>query len=52
MAVGMAMGQAHLATVFNKPGYDLFDHYVYALAGDGCMMEGISSRSIITCWYT
>lgn len=44
MAVGMAMAQAHLASIFNKEGYPLFDHHVYALCGDGCLMEGISSE--------
>lgn len=42
MAVGMAMAEAHLASVFNKEGYDIVDHYTYVLGGDGCMMEGIS----------
>ena len=46
MAVGMAMAEAHLAEVFNKPGYPVVDHYTYALCGDGCMMEGISSESL------
>jgi transketolase len=45
MAVGMAMAEAHLATVFNKDGYNVVDHYTYALAGDGCFMEGISSEA-------
>lgn len=45
MAVGMAMAEAHLAAVFNKPEYPVVDHYTYVLGGDGCMMEGISSES-------
>lgn len=45
MAVGMAMAEAHLAAEFNKPGYPVVDHYTYALGGDGCMMEGISSEA-------
>ncbi len=45
MAVGMAMGEAHLAAVFNKPYYPVVDHYTYVLGGDGCMMEGISSEA-------
>ncbi len=45
MAVGMAMAEAHLAAEFNKPGYDVVDHYTFALGGDGCMMEGISSEA-------
>lgn len=45
MAVGMAIAESHLASVFNKDGYDIVDHYTYVLGGDGCMMEGISSES-------
>ena len=45
MAVGMAIAQAHLASVFNKENYPVVDHYIYALGGDGCMMEGISSEA-------
>jgi transketolase len=45
MAVGMAMAEAHLASVFNEEGYPVVDHYTYALGGDGCMMEGISSET-------
>ena len=45
MAVGMAMAQAHLAKIFNKPDYPIFDNYTYVLGGDGCMMEGISSEA-------
>ena len=44
MAVGMAMAEQHLAAKFNRKGYQLFDHYTYALCGDGCLMEGISSE--------
>ena len=45
MAVGMAMAETHLAGVFNKDNYEVVDHYTYALGGDGCMMEGISSEA-------
>ena len=45
MAVGMAMAEAHLETVFNKENYPVVDHYTYVLGGDGCMMEGISSEA-------
>ena len=45
MAVGMAMAEAHMASVFNKEGYDIVDHYTFVLGGDGCMMEGISSEA-------
>ncbi|MDD6339966.1 MAG: transketolase [Butyrivibrio sp.] len=46
MAVGMAAAEAHLASVFNKDGYKVVDHYTYVLGGDGCMMEGISSEAM------
>ncbi|MCR5446539.1 MAG: transketolase [Schwartzia sp.] len=45
MAVGMAMAEAHLAAVFNKPDFPIMDHYTFVLGGDGCMMEGISSEA-------
>ena len=45
MAVGMAMSEKHMADRFNKDGYPIFDHFVYALGGDGCMMEGISHEA-------
>ena len=41
-AVGMAMAEAHLAARFNRPGFDVVDHYTYVLCGDGCLEEGIS----------
>ena len=41
-AVGMARAEAHLAARFNKPGYEIVNHYTYALCGDGCLQEGIS----------
>lgn len=41
-AVGMAMAEAHLAAIYNRPGFDVVDHYTYALCGDGCLEEGIS----------
>ena len=44
-AVGMAMTEAHLAAKFNKPGFDIVDHYTYALHGDGCLMEGVSQEA-------
>ena len=45
MAVGTAMAEAHMASVFNKEGFDIVDHYTFVLGGDGCMMEGISSEA-------
>lgn len=44
-AVGMALALKILGTKFNKEGYPLFDSKVYCLAGDGCMMEGISAEA-------
>jgi transketolase (EC 2.2.1.1) len=46
MAVGMAIAEAHLASVFNKEGYPIVDHYTFVLGGDGCMMEGISYEAM------
>ncbi len=44
-SVGMAMASHWTAARFNRPGFDLFDFDVYALCGDGCIMEGISSEA-------
>ncbi len=44
-SVGMALAGQWLAARYNKTGFPLFDFDVYALAGDGCMMEGISSEA-------
>ena len=44
-SVGMAIAEAWLAATYNRPGLQLFDHNVYALASDGDMMEGISSEA-------
>ncbi|WP_026133322.1 transketolase [Janthinobacterium sp. CG3] len=41
-AVGMALSEQLLAAEFNRPGFDVVDHYTYAFLGDGCLMEGIS----------
>ncbi|MEW6263587.1 MAG: transketolase [Thermodesulfobacteriota bacterium] len=45
MGVGMALAETFLAQRFNRPGYDLIDHYTYALVSDGDLMEGISSEA-------
>ncbi|KAK9367027.1 Transketolase, thiamine diphosphate binding domain-containing protein [Lipomyces kononenkoae] len=47
-AVGLAMAEAHFAARFNKPGYELFNNYTYAIMGDGCVMEGVSSEACST----
>src|SRR3984893_11698890 len=45
-SVGMALAGRWLATRYNQPGFtDLYDFNVYAMGGDGCMMEGISSEA-------
>ena len=44
-AVGMALAEAYLAEKFNRPGFNVVDHYTYALCGDGCMMEGIEAEA-------
>ncbi|MBI1851320.1 MAG: transketolase [Planctomycetes bacterium] len=44
-SVGMAMAGRFMAQRFNRPGFEMFGYRVYALAGDGCMMEGISSEA-------
>jgi transketolase len=44
-AVGMAMAERFLAERFNRPGQEIVDHHVYAICGDGDMMEGISQEA-------
>lgn len=44
-SVGMAMGQKWLANHFNKPGFDIFNYDIYAVCGDGDMMEGVSQEA-------
>ncbi|MFX5603187.1 transketolase, partial [Acinetobacter baumannii] len=44
-SVGMAIAERWFAARYNKPGFDLFDHDVYALCGDGDMMEGVSAEA-------
>ena len=44
-SVGMAIAERWLASYFNRPGFPLFDYDVYALCGDGCMMEGIGGEA-------
>ncbi len=43
--VGMAMAEAHLAAVYNRPGHDIIDHYTYAIVTDGDLMEGVTAES-------
>merc|ERR1719482_1637241 len=44
-SVGMAMASKHLAKRFNREGHELFDFNVYAMCGDGCLMEGVSAEA-------
>src|SRR5882757_4979280 len=44
-AVGMALAEAHLASIYNKPGHEVIDHYTYFICSDGDMMEGISHEA-------
>jgi len=44
-SVGMAIAQKWLANRYNRPGFDIFDYHVYAVCGDGCMMEGVASEA-------
>jgi transketolase len=41
----MAIGQKWLASRYNQPGFEIFDYHIYAVCGDGCMMEGVSSEA-------
>lgn len=43
--VGLAIAEAHMAAEFNEDGFDLVDHYVYAIVTDGDLMEGVSSEA-------
>lgn len=43
--VGMAMAEAHLASIYNKDDYDIIDHFTYAICGDGDLMEGVSHEA-------
>jgi transketolase len=43
--VGMGVASAHLASVFNEPGYDLVDAYIYGIVTDGDLMEGVASEA-------
>jgi transketolase len=44
-SVGMAIAQKWLASRYNKPEFDIFDYDIYAVCGDGCMMEGVGSEA-------
>jgi transketolase len=44
-AVGMALARELIAARFNRPGYDLTDYYIYVMASDGDLMEGVASEA-------
>jgi transketolase len=44
-SVGMAVAGKWMAQYFNRPGFEMFNYKIYALCGDGCMMEGVSSEA-------
>jgi len=44
-SVGMAMAERWMAGYFNRPGFEMINYDTYALCGDGCMMEGVSSEA-------
>jgi transketolase len=44
-SVGMAIAQKWLAAHYNRPGFEVFNYNIYAVTGDGCMMEGVSSEA-------
>jgi len=45
MSVGMAMAEKWLANHFNRPDFEIFNYHIYAVCGDGCMMEGVASEA-------
>ncbi len=44
-SVGMAIAQKWLANRYNRPSFEIFDYHIYAVCGDGCMMEGVASEA-------
>lgn len=44
-SVGMAIARRWLADRYNKPGFEIFNYNIYAICGDGCLMEGVSSEA-------
>ena len=44
-SVGMAIAQKWLASRYNKPGFEIFNYKIYAVCGDGCLMEGVASEA-------
>ena len=44
-SVGMAIAEKWLANRYNRPGFEIFNYSIYAVAGDGCLMEGVASEA-------
>jgi transketolase len=44
-SVGMAIARRFLGARYNRPGFDMFDYNIYAICGDGCLMEGVGSEA-------
>jgi transketolase len=44
-SVGMAIAEVWLANRYNRPDFEIFDYDIYAVCGDGCMMEGVASEA-------
>lgn len=44
-AVGMAIAEAHLGAIYNRPGHEIVDHFTYVFASDGDLMEGVASEA-------
>src|SRR5260221_5807016 len=44
-SVGMAIARKWLVSRYNRPGFDIFDYNIYAVCGDGCLMEGVGSEA-------
>jgi transketolase len=44
-SVGMAIAEKWLADRYNRPGFEIFDYDIYAVCGDGCLMEGVGSEA-------
>ena len=45
IGVGMGIAEKHLAAIYNRPGYNIVDHYTYVMCGDGDLMEGVSHEA-------
>src|SRR6202020_1252720 len=45
MSIAMAAAELHLSARYNKPGFDIVDHFTYVMCGDGDLMEGVSHEA-------